>query len=287
MQRTAGHLFEKMKKSMNHIENFQTNTPPGTRDMMTINLDNEDWDQLASLTCENPSSSSARVLGSLECGTYEDELGASLPDVHAQATTDTRNASIAQTRTTRSGTYVVCYACKISVISKNVRRRPIDGKIREMCAFCHNNIHKVLGALENSQFGTVDVDVALRTYPHQSYKDKPLPPITIPEGWNLEDIMKGARQHSWARENDPSRSPKQLRTFGQIHGRKMTEKLERVILDTYEYHKHTKRHRRTPWKEIGEDALQRYDGFADRDKPHTSLGNTIRMFVEQRLNTVS
>ena len=254
--------------------------------MMTINLDDEDWDQLISLmTCENPSSSSAPVLGSLECGTDEDEdeLGASLPDVHAQATTDTRNASIAQTRTTRSGTYVVCYACNISVISKNVRKRHIDGKIREMCAFCHNNIYKVLGALENSQFRTVDVDVALRTYPLQSYKGKPLPPITIPEGWNLEDIMKDASQHSRARENDPSRSPKQPRKFGQIHGRKMTEELERIILDTYHEH----RHKWISWQKIGEDALQRYDGFADRDKPHTSLGNTIRMFVEQRLNTVS
>ena len=68
----------------------------------------------------------------------------------------------------------------------------------------------------------------------------------------------------------------------------MKPELERIILATYElYHEHTNRHRWTPWTEIGEDALQRYDGFLDRDKRHTSLGETTKKFVEQRLNTVS
>ena len=237
--------------------------------MMTINLDGINWEEFDEIaaTLEFPLPVEAMggdvggdvepVLGSLECDSSEGDSGAPLPNVRAQAP--------------------VCYACKISVISKNVRRRTIDGEKRDMCRFCFSNIYKVLFPSEHN-----------RAYDHMKYKDEPLPPITIPEGCDLVRVMKEASQHSRARENDPSRSPKQPRKFGQFHGREMKPELERVILDTYyEYHEHTNRHRRTPWTKIGEDALQEYDGFEDRDKPHKSLGNTTKMFVEQRLNTVS
>ena len=164
----------------------------------------------------------------------------------------------------------VCYACKISVISKNVRRRTIDGEKRDMCSFCFSNIYKVLFPSEHN-----------RAYNLTKYEGKPLPPITIPEGCDLVRVMKEASQHSRASANDPSRSPKRPRKFRKFHHRPLTEKLERIILDAY--HEHTSRHKWISWTEIGEDALQKYDGFLDRDKRHTSLGETTKKFIEQRL----
>ena len=116
-----------MKKSMNHRKKTFRQTHPGTRDMMT-----SIWTMRIGINfiidCENPSSSSARVLGSLECGTYEDELGASLPDVHAQATTDTKNASMHRHAHKK---WNICRVLRFSFGDiQNVRRRPIDGKIR-------------------------------------------------------------------------------------------------------------------------------------------------------------
>ena len=289
MQRTAVHLNKNFKILMQNSPVSQHQPPPGTGDMMTTNYDGINWEEFDKIAAteefplpvgamggdvggdvEDPSlsqilrellreedSPSKPVLGSLEYGSSEGDSGAPLPDVRAQAP--------------------VCYACKISVISKNVRRRTIDGEKRDMCRFCFSNIYKVLFPSEHN-----------RAYDHMKYKGEPLPPITIPEGCDLVRVMKEASQHSRASENDPSRSPKQPRKFRKFHHREMKPELERIILATYElYHEHTNRHRWTPWTEIGEDALQRYDGFVDRDKPHKSLGFTTKKFVEQRLNTVS
>ena len=188
----------------------------------------------------------------------------------AQAAFDSADVAAISSPEVSQDTPPVCYACKISVVSKNVRRRTINGEKRDMCSFCFSNIYKVLFPSEHN-----------RTYAHTKYEGKPLPPITIPEGCDIVRVMKEASRHSRASENDPSRSPRQPRKFRKFHHRPLTEKLETIILDTY--HEHTSRHKKISWWKIGEDALQKFDGFLDKDKRHTSLGETTKRFIEQRL----